>query len=181
MKFNQHTLNTAIVLLFLFVGPRGFSQTPELCVGHHFTEPEAIEFLAECKATYSNKKEWEARKKLIIEGILNGSELSDLLNKYRDRPFNAFVHWNLIQMDGYYRELIQTRYDYRQSSCYSMPSWPCVPSWKLWQVPSGLSEAVCCTGKNGIRCFRLRYGGLRRNPWSALPPGQKYIAGSTLQ
>ena len=39
---------------------RSFAQTYELCIGHYYTEPEAIEQLAKYKATYSNKKEWKA-------------------------------------------------------------------------------------------------------------------------
>jgi dienelactone hydrolase len=101
MKSNQNIFQCTFVLLFLFVCSQGIAQNNDLCVGHYYTEAEAVEQLAKLKSTYSNKKEWEARKKLIVEGILNGSELPGLLNKYRNRPFNPIIHWDKKQMDGY--------------------------------------------------------------------------------
>ena len=62
MKFNQNNFHKTIVLLFLFVGSQSLAQTYDLCIGHYFTEPEAIEQLAKCKATYSNKKEWKQER-----------------------------------------------------------------------------------------------------------------------
>ena len=101
MRIDQNYFHKTIVLLFLLVGFQGFAQNQDLCIGHYYTESEAVEQLAKYKATYSNKNEWEARKKLIIDGILNGAELPGLLDKYKNKPFNAIIHWDKKQMDGY--------------------------------------------------------------------------------
>ena len=99
--------NYCITALLLFLsGFLGMAQSNDLCVGHYYTEPEAAEQMIKYKATYSNKKEWEVRKQGIIEGILNGAKLNDLLKEYKNRPFNTIIHWDSNKMDGYTVESI---------------------------------------------------------------------------
>jgi dienelactone hydrolase len=101
MKLNHNYFHCTIVLFFLLVGSQSIAQNKDLCIGSYYTEPEAVEQLAILKASYSNKEQWEVRKKLIIEGILNGTKLTDLLKAYKNKPFNAIIHWDIKQMDGY--------------------------------------------------------------------------------
>lgn len=101
MKFNLHKNNYIIVLLFLFIGLQSKAQKDNLCVRNYYTEAEAVKALEEFKTTYSTKKEWEIRKKRIIEGILNGAELPELLNRYKNKPFNAIIKRPARQMNGY--------------------------------------------------------------------------------
>ncbi len=76
------------------------AQNDNLCVRNYYTEVEGVEALAKFKTSYSNKKEWEARKKRIVDGILRGAELPALLDGYKNKPFNAIIK-HLKQMDGY--------------------------------------------------------------------------------
>jgi uncharacterized protein len=100
IKFNLNKKYYTIVLFSLLIGFQSMAQNNDLRIGNYYTESEAIEQLAKFKATYSTKKEWEERKKLIVAGILNGAELTDLLNAYKNKPFNAIIKGSK-QMHGY--------------------------------------------------------------------------------
>jgi len=87
--------------LILAFGFQSIAQRENLCMGDYYTQPEAVVALAKAKSTYTNKKEWEERKQLIIDGILKGSGLFKLLEEYKDKPFNTIIHWDKNEMDGY--------------------------------------------------------------------------------
>ncbi len=102
MKFRKYKyIKITIIVLFLFFSFQSTAQNNDLCIGDYYTQSEAVEALTKFKSTYANKKEWEVRKQLIIEGILNGSEITKLLDEYKDIPFNAIIHWDSNKMDGY--------------------------------------------------------------------------------
>ncbi len=103
MKLNQNKTIRFSFFAILFLGTafHGAAQKGNLCMGDYYTPSEAVEQLAVFKSTYTNKKEWEARKQLIIDGILKGSGLPQLRVAYKNKPFNAIVHWNVNKMDGY--------------------------------------------------------------------------------
>ena len=69
------------ILVFLFFIFHSSAQENNLCQGHYYKEAEAARLLKETQALKPNKKEWEKYKKVIVEGILEGAELSPMPEK----------------------------------------------------------------------------------------------------
>jgi dienelactone hydrolase len=88
------------VLSFLCLAKPACSQHTQesgLCQGHYYTEEEGARALEERKAAVHTRKDWEKHKKVIINGILQGTGL--------DRPPKKFplhvVRRNSRTFDGY--------------------------------------------------------------------------------
>ncbi len=90
-----------LLCLFLFAGIRQAEsqeqKNPSLCVGHYYTEQEALEVINSLKQEYQTKDEWLSRAEVIRRGILKGTGLVPFPEKTPLKP----VYTNLRKYDGY--------------------------------------------------------------------------------
>ena len=93
-------LSTAVTtFLFVVICSHIFGQIPEsmLCQGAHFTEKQAKKLHAKWARSFNTVEEWDARAKVIRNGILVGAELSEFPPRTALRPI---IH-SKREMDGY--------------------------------------------------------------------------------
>lgn len=63
------------LIALTFASTVAFGQSNMLCQGDYYEEKEAAEILKQTQESISSKEDWEARTKIIREGILKGAEL----------------------------------------------------------------------------------------------------------
>ncbi len=98
-------LKTFIPLLFaLFVNLSCFNTFAQIDLGNqnlrqgaYFTESQAEEIHKNLASLYSNQAEWEKRREVIRQGILDGAGIEQLI---RNRPVNATIHGKKV-LKGY--------------------------------------------------------------------------------
>jgi dienelactone hydrolase len=79
------------------------AQQSNLCVGQYWTEDEANQVMKKFSLEWTDKTSWEARAKIIRQGILDGMQWSRMPNLQGN--FNPVIHSSKI-MDGYLVENI---------------------------------------------------------------------------
>jgi len=97
--------NNLLIIPALLVGLFSFSAHAQdnLCVGAHWTPQEGEAALRSFAKEWDNKEEWEARTKVIRQGIVDGLGW-DRIPDYRGN-FNPIIH-SSREMDGYIVENI---------------------------------------------------------------------------
>ena len=91
---------TNIVIIILFAIAKftiAQENNQNLCVGHYYTEEEAVKILNELRHEYQTKDEWISRAKIIRQGILEGSGLNPFPEKNSLNP----IFTNLRKHKGY--------------------------------------------------------------------------------
>lgn len=77
-NFPMHRIKFFLVALLLSAALQGFSQAPELCQGHYYTEQQGAEKLAALQKRLVTKKDWEARADSLRLHVRRGMELDVL-------------------------------------------------------------------------------------------------------
>ena len=81
----------------IFLMGCGSNQTPGIRQGAFYTEEQGKAELLKIQSLYTNKAEWETRRKMLRNGILKGMNLSPLPER---TPLNAVIGTKRIK-DGY--------------------------------------------------------------------------------
>ncbi len=79
------------------------AQNEKLCVGHHWTEQEALIMMEKFKGQWNDLESWERRADVIRDGIISGMGLDQM--PVISGQFNPIIH-STREMDGYIVENI---------------------------------------------------------------------------
>jgi dienelactone hydrolase len=104
MRKKLNTLKSLFILLMLpFLVIKGYTQDSLLCMGHYWTEDEANVWMKKFEKQWDDRASWEARAKIIREGIIKGMKL-DQMPEIKGN-FNPRIT-NTREFDGYIVENI---------------------------------------------------------------------------
>ncbi|MDX9883858.1 MAG: hypothetical protein RBS73_17490 [Prolixibacteraceae bacterium] len=97
-------IKSILLLIFLVLGKNSFCQDNMLCVGHYWTEDEAILKMKEFAGTWNDLESWEKRAERIKRGIIEGMKLGQMPQVKEN--FNATIT-GIHTLDGYSVENIR--------------------------------------------------------------------------
>lgn len=98
MKTILKILNPVFSLLLLMAFPALSAQESMLCMGAHWSEDEANEWMKEFRSSWNSRESWEARADMIRQGLINGMQLDKM--PLIEGQFNPVIH-HRREMDGY--------------------------------------------------------------------------------
>lgn len=98
MKTFPKILNPMFSLLLLMALTSLFAQESMLCMGAHWSEDEANQWMKEFRSTWNNLESWEFRADMIRQELIDGMQLEKM--PVIEGHFNPVIH-HRREMDGY--------------------------------------------------------------------------------